>query len=68
MPNTDSIDIQAIKRSPTVSIEVAGKALGVSRAYAYEMARNGHLPTISLGVRRKRVPTAALLRMLQLNE
>jgi excisionase family DNA binding protein len=68
MPNADSIDLQAIKQSPTVSIEVAGKVLGVSRAYTYEMARTGRLPTIALGPRRKRVPTVALLRMLQLDD
>lgn len=49
---------------PTISVERAGQYLGVSRAYAYAMAREGRLPTIKLGTRRVRVPTAALLRML----
>ncbi|MGV0154158.1 helix-turn-helix domain-containing protein [Rhodococcus sp. GB-02] len=49
---------------PTVSIERAGQFLGVSRSYAYRMVKSGRLPTIELGARRKRVPSAALLRML----
>ncbi|WP_326544680.1 helix-turn-helix domain-containing protein [Mycobacterium sp. 2-64] len=49
---------------PTVSVERAGQYLGVSRAFAYQMAREGLLPTIKLGARRVRVPAAALLRML----
>lgn len=50
---------------PTVSVEQAARYLGVSRAYGYAMARGGLLPTIKLGTRRVRVPTAALLRMLE---
>lgn len=49
---------------PTVSVEIAAQHLGVSRAYGYRMAREGSLPTIKLG-RRVRVPTTALLRMLE---
>ncbi|MDH3009490.1 MULTISPECIES: helix-turn-helix domain-containing protein [Gordonia] len=49
---------------PTVSIEAAGEYFGVSRAYAYTLAKNGHIPTIRLGVRRLRVPAAALHRLL----
>ncbi|NVN51687.1 helix-turn-helix domain-containing protein [Mycolicibacterium hippocampi] len=49
---------------PTVSVERAGEYLGVSRTYAYAMAREDRLPTIKLGPRRVRVPSAALLRML----
>ncbi|GGK44817.1 helix-turn-helix domain-containing protein [Nocardia camponoti] len=62
---TDTPDIESLRQHPTVSIEDAGKLLGISRSYAYAMARSGHLPTIALGVRRRRVPTAALLRLLQ---
>lgn len=70
MSNTHSgtFDVQLLKSQPTVSVELAAQALGVSRAYAYEMARTGRLPTIALGPRRKRVPTAALLRILQLDD
>lgn len=50
---------------PTVSVERAAHCLGVSRGYAYTMARIGALPTIKLGARRMRVPTAALVRILE---
>lgn len=49
----------------TLSIERAGEYVGVSRGFAYQMAKAGDLPTIKLGPRRRRVPTAALLRMLE---
>ena len=67
MPSTatDPLDMDELRRSPTISVERAGQFLGVSRAYAYDMARSGVLPTIALGARRKRVPSAALLRMLE---
>ncbi|VTS58809.1 DNA binding domain, excisionase family [Gordonia terrae] len=45
-------------------MEEAGRYLGVSRAFAYTMVRNGDLPVIRLGTRRVRVPSAKLLRML----
>jgi excisionase family DNA binding protein len=48
----------------TISVERAGTYCGVSRSLAYQMARDGSLPTIKLGARRVRVPTAALLRLL----
>jgi excisionase family DNA binding protein len=48
----------------TVSIERAGEYLGISRALAYAMARDGLLATIKCGQRRFRVPTSALLKML----
>jgi excisionase family DNA binding protein len=49
---------------PTISVTESAPYLGVSRAYAYQMAKEGRLPTIKLGNRRVRVKTAALLRML----
>ena len=49
---------------PTISVEQAARYLGVSRAYAYQMAREGQLPTIKLGERRVRVSALALLKML----
>src|SRR6476660_6175587 len=49
------------REGTTVSVERSGQYLGVSRAFAYQMAREGQLPTIKLGTRRVRVPTAALL-------
>ena len=50
---------------PTVSVPRAGQYLGLSRACAYRGAREGWLPTIKLGDRRRVVPTVALLRMLE---
>ena len=52
---------------PTMSIEEAGAALDLGRSASYEAARRGELPTISIG-RRKVVPTAALRRLLCLDE
>ncbi len=61
-----TLDIDDLRRRPTVSVEEAGRFLGVSRAYAYTMAREGRLPVIQLGTRRVRVPSAKLLAMLGL--
>ena len=49
---------------PTISVELASRYLGISRAFAYEMVRTGRLPVIRIGDKRVRVPSAALLRML----
>ena len=50
--------------SLTMSVEEAGKALGIGRSTAYALARQGTLPVLRLGARRLLVPRAALLRML----
>ena len=50
--------------SLTMSVEEAGKALGIGRSTAYALARQGALPVLRLGARRLVVPRAALLRML----
>ena len=50
---------------PTVSVPRAGQYLGISRAYAYAMARDGRLPIIRLGAHRVRVSSIGLLRMLE---
>lgn len=52
------------REPPTISITRSSEYLGVSRAYAYAMAKQGRLPTIQLGERRIRVRTAALIRIL----
>jgi len=49
----------------TVSVAEAGQLLGVSRAFAYELAARGELPTIRLG-RRVMIPKVALLAMVGL--
>ena len=48
---------------PTLSIEDAGRLLGVSRTTAYKAAKTGDLPTIQIGGR-KLVPTARLRDLL----
>jgi excisionase family DNA binding protein len=47
----------------TVSIEDAGRILGISRGSAYTAAANGDIPTIRIG-KRLLVPRAALDRLL----
>lgn len=54
------------EQCPTVSVDAAAKALGVSRASAYAAAKSGEIPTIRVG-RRMVVPTAALRRLLELD-
>lgn len=49
--------------TPTVTVEEAGRLLGVSRGSAYEAAASGELPTIRIG-RRLLVPVARLRAML----
>lgn len=48
----------------TLKVDEAAKLLGISRGLAYEMAREGKLPTIRFG-RRLLVPRRALYRLLQ---
>lgn len=53
---------------PTVQLwPTTGRALGLGRSSTYAAAERGEIPTIRLG-RRVVVPTAALRRMLQLDE
>ena len=48
---------------PTLSVERAGRVVGLGRSAAYEAVGRGEIPTIRFG-RRVVVPTAALLRLL----
>jgi len=48
----------------TISVETAGRLLGISRGLAYELASQGLLPTLRLG-RRLVVPRKALEKMLE---
>lgn len=60
--------VPTAEEQPTVSLwPEAGQALGISKTSAYEWARRGDIPVIRLG-RRVLVPTAALRRLLQLDE
>jgi excisionase family DNA binding protein len=51
----------------TVSVEEAGRLLGISRGAAYRAAACGQIPTIRVG-RRLLVPTARLHQLLGLND
>lgn len=62
--------VSTARRSPkgdslclTVTVEQAGRMLGISRGAAYTHARDGSLPTIRLG-KRLLVPKAALDKLL----
>jgi excisionase family DNA binding protein len=48
----------------TITVEEAGRLLGISRGSAYQAAREGTLPTIRLG-RRLVVPVEGLKKMLE---
>ena len=48
---------------PTISVEMAGKILGLGRMNSYRCAKAGEIPTIKFG-RRLHVPTAKLRQML----
>ncbi len=50
--------------TPTLSIEEAGRLMGLSRTSAYEAVREGAIPTVRLGRAQMRVATAAVLEML----
>jgi excisionase family DNA binding protein len=49
----------------TISIEESAQVLGVGRNLAFEMAKNGRLPTLLVGLRRRVVPVAALRKLLE---
>jgi excisionase family DNA binding protein len=51
----------------TLTVEEAGRLLGISRGAAYRAAACGQIPTIRLG-RRLLVPTARLHQLLGLTE
>lgn len=48
----------------TISVEQAGRILGVGRALSYALASQGVIPTLRLG-RRLVVPLAQLRRLLE---
>ena len=54
------------KKPPTVAVETAAAALGVSRSTAYEAIRTGTFPVRVITVsRRKLVITASLVALLE---
>jgi excisionase family DNA binding protein len=50
-------------KEPTISVERAGRLLGISRGTPYDAVHRGEIPSIKIG-HRIVVPTAALLRLL----
>lgn len=52
-----------LRSSPTISVEKFGQVTGIGRSLAYTLANNGSIPVIRLG-RRLRIPSAAVLKML----
>lgn len=54
------------REQPVLSVEEAGRLLGLGRSAAYEAVRRGEIPSLRLG-RRRVVPTASLRRLLALD-
>lgn len=54
----------AEKEKLWMSVEEAGRELGVSRPTAYNLVRKGQIPALRLG-RLLRVPRSAFLKMLE---
>lgn len=63
-PGTRTPRTGSVKQRLTVSVAEAADLLGIGRSLAYEMARDGRLPTVKPGARRYVVPRMALERML----
>ena len=57
--------LEASNLPPTLSVPAAGRLLGLGRAASYEASARGDLDTLQFG-RRKIVPTASILRKLQI--
>ena len=55
--------IKAIQGNLTVSVETAGRAMGVAKNAAYAAVKAGQIPSIRIG-RKIAVPTAPLRKML----
>ncbi|ULN32595.1 helix-turn-helix domain-containing protein [Mycolicibacterium smegmatis] len=58
------VTVDYLRAHPTVSVEQAALLLGISKPYAYQLARTGELDSIELGAKRIRIKSSALLRML----
>ena len=48
----------------TISVESAGRVLGISRRTAYKHVRSGAIPSIRLGTGTIKVPTHRLIALL----
>jgi len=67
MTHTDQRGLPDPRTRPTITVVEAGRLLGLAKASAYEAVHRGELPALRVG-RRLLVPTAALLRMLHIEE
>ncbi len=59
-------EVKVLLAGLTVTVEQAGRALGIGRNAAYAAAKRGDIPALKIGGA-IRVPTAALRRMLGLD-
>ena len=57
------MDTKKVERL-TMTVKEAGEALGISRATAYALVREGRLPAIRISDRRLVIPKTALEKML----
>lgn len=57
--------LNELRTRPTVSVPVAAELLSVSKGQIYWLIRNGRLPAILVGARRKVIPSIALLAMIE---
>lgn len=53
---------------PTTSVAVVARALKMNKDTAYAEVKAGRIPSVPLGARGVRIPTAWLRRVLQLEE
>jgi excisionase family DNA binding protein len=58
---------QVLERPLAVTVEQAGRLLGISRNLAYQLARERKIPTVKLG-RRLLVPIKELEKLLEVKE
>lgn len=49
----------------TLSVEEAGRKLGVGRVTAFRLAHQGFIPALRVGGRKLRVPVVALQKLLE---
>lgn len=62
-----TLRIPTAEERPTLRLEELCEPLDLSRSSVYKAAESGEIPTLRIG-RRLLVPTAALRRMLKLDE
>ena len=62
------ITVDYLRDHPTCSVDQAAQLLGVSREHAYVLVRTKRLDSISVGEKRVRVKSAALLKLLGIED